>query len=185
MLNIFLVSDQPVLLQGFERVLHDSGFSVKAGQEPEPGADIVLLDAGEELSLSRIKEVHRRAPDCPLVLWTDPLPQDLVFKSLECGVRGTVLRNSRPEQLVASLRRVAAGELQIGFGAVSRGARRGVSLTPREHEIIAHLRKGIRNKQIADEMGITEGTVKIYLFRLFQKLGVKTRFELARCGLPA
>ena len=182
--NIFLVSDQPVL-RGFERVLHNSGFSVKAGHEPQPGADIVLLDAGEELSLARIREVHRRAPECPLVLWTDPLPQDLAFKSLECGMRGTVLRNSRPEQLVASLRRLAAGELQIGFGAVSETTPRGVSLTLREREIIARLRKGIRNKEIADEMGITEGTVKIYLFRLFQKLGVKTRFELARCGLPA
>ena len=114
------------------------------------------------MSLARIREVHRRAPACPLVLWTDPLPQDLVFKSLECGMRGTVLRNSRPEQLVASLRRLAAGELQIGFGAVSETTRRGVSLTLREREIIARLRKGIRNKEIADEMGITEGTVKIY-----------------------
>ena len=40
----------------------------------------------------------------------------------------------------------------------------------------------MRNKQIAGEMGITEGTVKIYLFRLFHKLGVRNRFELARCG---
>ena len=41
----------------------------------------------------------------------------------------------------------------------------------------------MRNKQIAGEMGITEGTVKIYLFRLFHKLGVRNRFELARCGV--
>jgi two-component system nitrate/nitrite response regulator NarL len=178
------MSDQPVLLRGFERVLFDGGFSVTTGQEPGPGADLILLDAGVDLTLTRIRELHRRAPQCPMVLWTDPLPQDLVFKTLECGVRGTVPRSSKPEQLLESLRRVAAGELQIGFGT-GQSARRAVSLTPREREIIEHLRRGIRNKQIADEMGITEGTVKIYLFRLFQKMGVKTRFELARCGLPA
>src|ERR1700683_1655436 len=60
--------------------------------------------------------------------------------------------------------------------------RRRVSLTPREREIVSFLRQGMRNKQIAGEMGITEGTVKIYLFRLFHKLGVRNRFELARCG---
>ncbi len=42
----------------------------------------------------------------------------------------------------------------------------------------------MRNKQIAGEMSITEGTVKIYLFRLFHKLGVRNRFELARCRHP-
>jgi DNA-binding NarL/FixJ family response regulator len=108
-----------------------------------------------------------------------------MFKTLEFGVRGIVQRNVQPEQLVESLRKVAAGELQIGFGvrnSESPQPRHGVSLTPREREIVAFLRQGMRNKQIAGEMGITEGTVKIYLFRLFHKLGVRNRFELARCG---
>ena len=183
--NVFLVCDQPVLLRGFQRVLGDGGFTVTEpvfGMDLSPGMDLILMDAGGDGTLARIRELHRRAPDCPIVLWSDPLPQELIFTTLECGVRGTLLRSSRPDQLLESLRRVAAGELQIGFGAGNlRG--RSVSLTPREREIVTHLRRGIRNKQIADEMGITEGTVKIYLFRLFQKMGVKTRFELARCGL--
>jgi DNA-binding NarL/FixJ family response regulator len=107
-----------------------------------------------------------------------------MFKTLEYGVRGIVQRNAQPEQLVESLRKVVAGELQIGFGTARDGAQphRKVSLTPREREIVSLLRQGMRNKQIAGEMGITEGTVKIYLFRLFHKLGVRNRFELARCG---
>ena len=120
-----------------------------------------------------------------MVLWADALPLELMFKTLEFGVRGIVQRNVQPEQLVDSLRKVAAGELQIGFGAppaTRRQPRRRVSLTPREREIVSFLRQGMRNKQIAGEMGITEGTVKIYLFRLFHKLGVRNRFELARCG---
>jgi len=79
---------------------------------------------------------------------------------------------------------VAGGEMQIGFAATREAtpARRRVTLTPREREIVLLLRRGLRNKQIANEMGITEGTVKIYLFRLFHKLDVRNRFELARCG---
>jgi DNA-binding NarL/FixJ family response regulator len=99
-------------------------------------------------------------------------------------VRGIVERSSSAEHLADSLRRVAGGEMQIGFAGTRENmpSRRRVSLTPREREIVGLLRQGLRNKQIAVEMGITEGTVKIYLFRLFHKLDVRNRFELAQCG---
>jgi len=119
-----------------------------------------------------------------VVLWAESMPLDMVLRALEFGVRGIVERSSSPEHLADSLRRVAGGEMQIGFAATreSMPPRRRVSLTPREREIVMLLRQGLRNKQIATEMGITEGTVKIYLFRLFHKLDVRNRFELARCG---
>lgn len=197
--KVFLLSDQPVLLVGFEYVLQGNGFDV-VGRCPaaefaetlrasaEPGAvvpDAILLDITAGLTFASLGELHQFVPGCPVVLWADALPLELMFKTLEYGVRGIVQRNAQPDQLVDSLRKVAAGELQIGFGAARDGAqlRRKVSLTPREREIVSLLRQGMRNKQIAGEMGITEGTVKIYLFRLFHKLGVRNRFELARCGI--
>ncbi len=192
--KVFLLSDQPVLLCGFETVLSSRGFEiigscqaasfaewVTAGVHP----DVLLLDITAGLTFADLSQLNSSVPDCPVVLWADALPLELMFKTLEYGVRGIVQRNVRPEQLVESLRKVAAGELQIGFGATSSDAappRRRVALTPREREIVSFLRLGMRNKQIAGEMGITEGTVKIYLFRLFHKLGVRNRFELARCG---
>jgi two-component system nitrate/nitrite response regulator NarP len=144
----------------------------------------LLLDITAGLTFADLSDLHGRIPECPVVLWADALPLELMFKTLEFGVRGIVQRNVQPEQLVESLRKVLAGELQIGFGAAGEAGqpRRRVSLTPREREIVSFLRQGMRNKQIAGEMGITEGTVKIYLFRLFHKLGVRNRFELARCG---
>lgn len=193
MSKIFLLSDQPVLLRGFEYVLTGSGFEVagscQAGQFPTalaaaPKPDAVLLDITSGLTFADLGELHSHVPECPVVLWADALPLELMFKTLEFGVRGIVQRHVQPEQLVESLRKVLAGELQIGFGVPGeqQPARRGVSLTPREREIVSFLRQGMRNKQIAHEMGITEGTVKIYLFRLFHKLGVRNRFELARCA---
>jgi DNA-binding NarL/FixJ family response regulator len=112
------------------------------------------------------------------------MPLDTVFRALEFGVRGIVERSSSAEHLADSLRRVAGGEMQIGFTAAREALqpRRRITLTPREREIVGLLRQGLRNKQIAVAMGITEGTVKIYLFRLFHKLGVRNRFELARCS---
>lgn len=196
--NLFLISDQPVLLIGFEHVLRDNGFDVvgrcpatqfastlrgKAGALTAASATI-LLDITAGLTFAGLGDLNECVPGCPVVLWADALPLELMFKTLEYGVRGIVQRTAQPEQLVDSLRKVAAGELQIGFGAARDSAqpRRKASLTPREREIVSLLRQGLRNKQIAGEMGITEGTVKIYLFRLFHKLGVRNRFELARSG---
>lgn len=194
MSKIFLVSDQPVLLRGFEHVLNSSGFEIvgscQAGEFPAaleaaPRPDAVLLDITSGLTFADLGELHSHVPECPVVLWADALPLDLMFKTLEFGVRGIVQRQVQPVQLVDSVRKVLAGELQIGFGVPGeqpQQTRRGVSLTPRERELLSFLRQGMRNKQIAHEMGITEGTVKIYLFRLFHKLGVRNRFDLARCA---
>jgi len=193
------------LLCGFEKVLSSNGFEIAGSCPPAlfatalesfqanqvhadqvpGGPDVVLLDITAGLTFADLGELHACVPECPVVLWADALPLELMFKTLEFGVRGIVQRNVQPEQLVDSIRKVAAGELQIGFGATSDAspARRRASLTPREREIVSFLRQGMRNKQIAGEMGITEGTVKIYLFRLFHKMGVRNRFELARCGV--
>jgi DNA-binding NarL/FixJ family response regulator len=191
--KVYLLSDQPVLLHGFEYVLTGAGFEIAGSCQPAVfktafgsgrRPDVLLLDITAGLTFADLSELHACIPECPVVLWSDALPLELMFKTLEFGVRGIVQRNVQPEQLVDSLRKVVAGELQIGFGASpdSPQPRRRVSLTPREREIVTLLRQGMRNKQIAGEMGITEGTVKIYLFRLFHKLGVRNRFELARCG---
>jgi DNA-binding NarL/FixJ family response regulator len=176
---------------GFESALRARHFDVCAAGPSEnlPQAllsgsrpDIALLDITAGLTFGNLTEIHSRMPECPVVLWADVLPLDLIFRTLELGVRGIVSRISTPDQLAESLNRVASGEMQIGFQAQREtpAPKRQVSLTPREREIVMRLRQGLRNKQIAAEMNITEGTVKIYLFRLFHKLGVRNRFELAR-----
>jgi two-component system nitrate/nitrite response regulator NarP len=189
--KVLLVSDQPVLVGGFQEVLECRGFNVIVGdpvslpsEKDCATPDLVLLDLTAGLTFGNLTEVNGRLPGCPVVLWADAMPLDTVFRALEFGVRGIVERSSSAEHLADSLRRVAGGEMQIGFAATREAApaRRRVTLTPREREIVLLLRRGLRNKQIANEMGITEGTVKIYLFRLFHKLDVRNRFELARCG---
>jgi two-component system, NarL family, nitrate/nitrite response regulator NarL len=193
--KLFLISDQPVLLLGFAHVLESRGFQIaaccpasglSAALQPGNMPDLIVLDMTAGLTFGTLTEVHRGVPDCPVVLWADSLPLDIVFKTLEFGVRGIVQRTAQPEQLADSLKKVAGGEMQIGFGSSREPVplSRKASLTPREREIVVRLRQGLRNKQIAAEMNITEGTVKIYLFRLFHKLGVRNRFELASSTLP-
>lgn len=192
MSKVLLVSDQPVLLGGFREVLGSRGFEVAACNVvplpletgPASPPDLVLLDLTAGLTFGDLSAVNSQLPGCPVVLWAESMPLDTVFRALEYGVRGIVERSSSAEHLADSLRRVAGGEMQIGFTGTRENVpvRRRVSLTPREREIVGLLRQGLRNKQIAAEMGITEGTVKIYLFRLFHKLDVRNRFELAQCA---
>ena len=192
MSKVCLVSDQPVLLSGFARVLEDGEFEVssfttesfRAAEKNAFAADLALLDASAGLAFDVLEDLNATLPGCPVVLWSDEMPLDQVFKTLEYGVRGLIPRTAKPDFLVNSLKKVANGEMQIGFAASRESApmKRQVSLTPREREIVIWLRQGLRNKQIAAEMNITEGTVKIYLFRLFHKMGVRNRFELASYG---
>ena len=192
MSKVCLISDQPVLRSGFARVLENQGFEVthctmetlRARGTEASDADLALVDITSGLSFESLADLNSRLPGCPVVLWSDALPLDLVFRTLEFGVRGLVPRTAAPDLLVSSLKKVANGEMQIGFASSRESApsKRQVALTPREREIVMRLRQGLRNKQIATEMNITEGTVKIYLFRLFHKLGVRNRFELASYG---
>jgi two-component system response regulator DesR len=96
------------------------------------------------------------------------------------GVRG-ILRKTLPTELqVKCLQKVQAGELWFEKALTdSFLCARRVALTQREGQLVSLLSQGLKNKEIATTLMISEGTVKVYLSRLFQKVGVKDRFELA------
>ena len=103
---------------------------------------------------------------------------------MSLGVRG-ILRKTLPvETLLRCLNRVIEGELWFEKALTdSIMSARRYSLTRREGQLVSLLSQGLKNKEIAIALTISEGTVKVYLSRLFQKLGVKDRFELALYGL--
>ena len=130
MSKILVLSDQPVLRQGLAHVLERQGFEIAhGGVKP----DLILLDITAGLTIGSVSDVRARIPECPVVLWSDTLPLDYVFRTLEMGVRGIVQRTAQPDSLGSTLKKVAGGEMQIGFGPGNQSAqlRRQVSLTPR------------------------------------------------------
>jgi DNA-binding NarL/FixJ family response regulator len=108
----------------------------------------------------------------------------LALQAMSLGIRGVLRKTVPVETLVRCLTRVGDGELWFEKALTDSimGARR-YSLTRREGQLVALLSQGLKNKEIATALTISEGTVKVYLSRLFQKLGVKDRFELALYGL--
>ena len=179
--SVLLMSDEPFLRQGFEAVvLQAGGFTLASPR----AADVVLVDMGANTSYATLQELIRTLPHAKVLLWANEVTTEFAYQAMSLGVRG-VLRKTMPFELqLDCLRKVAGGELSFDKGLSDRFlmARR-VAFSKREGQIICLLTRGYTNKEIATALGVTEGTVKVYLSRLFDKVGVGGRFELALYGL--
>jgi DNA-binding NarL/FixJ family response regulator len=126
-----------------------------------------------------------------VVILTATLDEEGLAEAVRLGVRGLVLKELAPKLLVQCIRKVHAGELWLEKRSVSsalekllqrESARNEAAqvLTLREIEIIKQVAAGLRNTEIGKKLFISEGTVKIHLHNIYQKLGVDSRTKLAR-----
>lgn len=194
MARVLLLTDEPVLAAGFSSVLKSAAafesVSVCAGAAELPAAvhahtpDVLLIDLTPEITFGILSQLRREYPGCRLVLWVRSISTELAYQAMEMGVRGVLRKTLSPELLAKCLMKVAEGELWFDKSlTASFLSAKMVSLTKRESQLVGLLSQGLKNKEIAATLSISEGTVKVYLSRLFQKVGVKDRFELALYGL--
>ncbi len=194
MTRILLYSDEPILSKGLESVLRQvEGFELLPAcstlaslldQISREAPDLVLMDLTPEVTFGVLSEMKHALARTNIVLWVNAISTELAFQAMGLGVRG-ILRKTLPTELqVKCLQRVQAGELWFEKALTdSFLCARRVALTQREGQLVSLLSQGLKNKEIATTLMISEGTVKVYLSRLFQKVGVKDRFELALFGL--
>jgi DNA-binding NarL/FixJ family response regulator len=132
--------------------------------------------------------VARKLP-ARIVLLTAHLDEQKLLDAVRLNVAGVVLKEMAPRLLVECVRKVHAGEKWLETQSVARAMDRMVKretelqrltrlLTPREMEIVRLVAEGLRNKEIGDRLTITEGTVKIHLHNIYEKLGVTGRPQL-------
>ena len=156
-------------------------------------SDVVLLE-GALLngSTSVVSELLRAAPDAKLIVQAVAIDESQTVELYRKGVRGIISRSISPDLLVRCVRRIAAGETWIDNQSVNwvieayrAQAAALVSpksqprLSPKEMSIIACITQGKRNKEIASQLGTTEQVIKNYLRKIYDKLGVSDRLELA------
>lgn len=197
MTRILLADDHPMIRTAIEVLLRNSAFELAGTAAtadealqavPVLDPDILLLDlqmpggTGMEIVRNLRSNGDRRR----LVILTAAIDDRTLVEARALGVEGMVLKNSDPGYLLECLEQVSAGstwfdpELAERLNQLSETAGRGGRrLAPRERELIKFVRQGLRNREIASELGVTEGTVKAYLHDVFEKLGVKNRTELA------
>jgi DNA-binding NarL/FixJ family response regulator len=120
-----------------------------------------------------------------VVLWVMDLPEMEAFRALQMGVRG-ILRKTLPvSKLIECLREVGSGKIWMDDSEhVAQFIQRKEAsrLTPREKEVVRLICRGMKNKQIAENLHITAGTVKVHLMHIFEKTGLKDRLALAVHG---
>jgi two-component system nitrate/nitrite response regulator NarL len=197
-IKVFACEAQPVVLEGLARVLEGypefelSGSAsslndaLDAVRETHP--DVLLVDqsAGLKTVFQFLSDVKSTWHKCQPVLWVNDLAEIDCFRALQLGARGILKKTAPLNAIVECLRTVEKGEVWIesalsdrAFSADRRSAPR---LTPREREIVHQICAGLKNKEIGEALAITPGTVKVHLMHIFEKTGVKDRFELALHG---
>jgi DNA-binding NarL/FixJ family response regulator len=189
MLSVLLYTTQPVLALGLAAVLEDSACqlarvcsSLPVLREALAREDfgVLLIEATPEISLEVLSRIVDAARGVPVVMWVDGVSTELVGQAVGLGVRGVLRRSLSAELQVRCLEKVGAGELWVEKELVeSLLSTKRIALTQRDRQIATMLVQGLSNKELAYHFGLTEGTVKVYLSRLFQKVGVSDRFELA------
>jgi len=194
MIRVLLYTDQPVLAKGFAAIMsgvaefdlvgvcYASAMLAETLASAKP--ELALIDLNEEITLETLADVRRRAPDVRLILWVRAIPLELAYQTIRLGVHGILRKTLSPDVMIKCLQRVAAGEywFEEALGARLDEAE-VVPLSRREAQLVNLLAQGYKNKEIAYTLGISEGTIKVYLSKLYRKLGVKDRYELALYGL--
>ena len=190
MTHIALCSAHPMLAAGFCSLLQDVAgeFSASvcvdtntlADHIRTSGARLVLADMSNGISLNVLNSLRATAPDARIILWVDGISVEFVSQALNLGVIAVLPKSAPLASYLDCLRHAALGKLWVENELSSKLlTTRRVHLTPRERQLTTLLAQGLRNKEIAFRLGITEGTVKVYLSKLYSKLGVSDRFDLA------
>jgi DNA-binding NarL/FixJ family response regulator len=121
------------------------------------------------------------------VVWGTGITESEALRFLQAGARGVLRRTSDPETLITCLLAVTSGATWMEDGIFGEAEKllqpRRSRLTPREHEVAGLVEQGLRNRDIAQNLGIRTGTVKIHLKHIFEKTGVRGRYGLALNGL--
>jgi DNA-binding NarL/FixJ family response regulator len=197
-LTVFACESQPIVLEGLEKVLSrsedfqylgaSSSLTEALGAVREMRPDIMLVDhsSGLKMVFQFISDVKSTWPKCQPVLWVNDLAEIDCFRALQIGARGVLKKTLPVEAVTDCLRAVGQGNIWIE-GSVEQSLpgferRAAPRLTPREREIVKQICVGMKNKEIAGTLSITAGTVKVHLMHIFEKTGVKDRFELAMHG---
>ncbi len=157
--------------------------------------DVLLLDLAMPRmnGLEVLEQLGGSEPSLRVVLLTAQIEREETVQALRLGARGVVLKEAATEMLYKCIRAVMNGEFWVGheriddlmrtLRQIERGAPRDPSpasrLTAREYQVIAAIIDGASNKDIGNEFGLSEQTVKNHLSNIFDKLGVSTRLELA------
>lgn len=152
--------------------------------------DVVIMDINlpGASGIDCVRQLSQRCTVTQFLMYTVHDDDHRVFEALKAGANGYILKSSTPDQILDAVRELSAGgspmsahvarRLVQQFRPVSAGSTRSDGdLSEREHQVLAQLAQGLLYKEIADKLGISVGTVKQHIHRIYEKLHVQNRTE--------
>lgn len=196
MTRVLLADDHPMIASALDMLLRGTDYQLvgraRSGKEAlaqidEVKPDLVLLDVNmpDGSGIDVLRKLRRSGEERPIVLLTAGLDDPQLIAADDLEPNGVVLKTSDPALLLQCMDQVLEGKTWVDPEIADRtkAAKQRVSslppLTPRERELVELVKQGLRNRDIAQRLGVTEGTVKVYLHSIFDKVGVGSRTELA------
>jgi DNA-binding NarL/FixJ family response regulator len=201
-LRVVVAEDQALVRAGLVSILStDPGITVAGeaanGQQAvdlvrRERPDVALVDVRMPVldGLAATRRIVEQTPGTRVLMLTTFGEDEVVFEALRSGASGFLLKDTRPEDLIAAVHAVGAGEVRLDpavTGAVvahfrthgaPHQARRSVeALTPREREVLVLIARGRSNAEIAQDLVVSAGTVKSHVASLLAKLGVRDRVQ--------
>ena len=203
MLRLLVIDDHAMVREGLLQILRKLGPDVVQYEAQDAESALLLLETEKDFDLilldimlpgtnglSLLGILRKRFPAIPVVVLSALDDVDTVSRAMRLGAAGYVTKSGDSETLLEALRRVLAGELYLpshlqdrlsvglgGSGAGSRSAADRFGLTEGQRRVVELLREGKSNRDIGELLGLTEGTVKVHVSKIFRKLGVVSRAE--------
>jgi len=197
--SVGVCETQPVIAEGVRALLSRSEDLVflRSVHSLHAASDLVrslhptvlLLDKamGTQALFQWLHEYRRSPVSTAFVVWGVSISEPEAVRFLQTGVRGILRKTAEAATLVSCLRSVAAGTTWMEETIFQNSPRAShyphSELTPRELQVFELVEQGLKNSEIASELGIRPGTVKIHLKHIFEKTGVRGRYGLAISGL--
>lgn len=204
-IKILIADDHPVVREGLiSMIKREPDFKVVAdasnGVEAVTKAaqfkpDVVLMDLRmpEMDGVEAIRRIANSDPDAKFIILTTFSDDEYIFRGIEVGARAYLLKDAPREELFKAIRAVYKGESLIQpvvasrvlsrFAELSRQTQSPEILTQREIEVLILIAKGSANKEIAEELHISNSTVKTHIASIFQKMGANDRTEAVTIAL--
>ncbi|WP_437774737.1 response regulator transcription factor [Sorangium sp. So ce1097] len=190
--TVFVVDDDPSVLRALERLLRAAGYAVEAYASPSeflerapserPGCAVVDLRMPGLGGIELQEELSRRGCPLPIVFLTGHGDVPNSVRAMKAGAVDFLTKPCDDTDLLAAVERAIARDAQA---RAARGEQQTLQtrfeeLTPREREVCLRVAQGLLNKQIAEELGAAEKTIKVHRGRVMEKLGVASVAELVR-----
>jgi DNA-binding NarL/FixJ family response regulator len=205
-IRVAVIDDQTLIREGLAALLAmlpdltvvgqaaDGREAIKLVAEHTP--DVVLMDVRMPgmNGVAATREIHKGHPNTRIIVLTTFDDDEYIFESLRAGAAGYLLKDADPDQLAAAIRAVYRGQSILDPAVTQKVIQHATHpeepapalaerLTPRERDVLAQMANGLVNAEIAEQLSLSEGTVKNHISHILSKLGARDRTHAVRLAV--